>query len=151
MCQYNKKNYCQAIRKYRSALTYNPNRFRAYNGWGSSLSNLGKFDDAIQKFKQALKIEPGYTLAHLNIVLALLLRKNDEEALKYFHNIDGEFNRTLKRFEMRQIYKHEIELLDTRLLKTTDSGEVLLVKERKECVERLLDLLRKEEKEEDFI
>jgi len=145
VCQYYQKNYSQALRKYRLALQYDPNRSKAYNGWGSCLSNLGKFDEAIPKFHQALEIAPEYTLAHLNIVLAFFMKKEDEEALKYFENMKGKLDFFSEQDEMNEIYNYEMGLLDLRIFEATNSEEILLANERKQGVKRILNLLNEKD------
>ncbi len=140
-CLYYQKNYPKAIRKYQSALVFNPRLYHAYNGWGSSLSNMGRFDEAIEKFNLALEIYSSYTLTQLNIVLALLLKKNNEEALIYFEEIRRAYYFMSDRSTMVIRYKREIEMLEKRLEETKDEKEIVLIQERIKGVERLLDLL----------
>jgi len=148
-CLYYQKMYSKAIRKYKSALMFNPNLYHAYNGWGSSLSNMGQFDEAIDKFNLALDIYPNYTLTRLNIVLALLLKKSDEGALKYFDDIRESFYFFSDRGTMIIRYEREIEMLEKRLEETKDEKEILLIQQRINGVERLLDLLAKAKQSND--
>jgi len=147
VCLYYQKQYQKAILHYQTSLLYDPNLHYAYNGWGSSLSNMGKFDEAIEKFQQALEIRPKYPLSRMNIVLALFLKKNDEEALKFFEKIkeDSDFN--FFKENMRIRYEKEIEMLDLRISEAIDQDEIELIQERKKGVELLLILLS--DKEED--
>jgi len=138
---YERRKYSQTIRKCRLALQYGYYLSDLYNGWGSSLSNLGKFDEAIIKFNQALEINSKDTLARLNRVLALFLKKDNEEALKYFEDAKKRPEWTRKKAQMKMIYQREMESLDLRISEATDSSEVLLGKERQLCVQHLINLL----------
>ena len=142
---YYQHKYQKAIYKFKQAALYNPGLEYIYNGWGSALSNLGKFDEAIEKLNQAIEISPSFSLAHMNIVLALLLKKNEEEALEYFEKIKEKWNFMTERDHMRSRYQREIEMLDLRVSETTDQDEILLIRERKKGVERLIELLSDKE------
>jgi len=148
-CLYYEKNYAKAILKYKKALLFHPKHYNAYNRWGSSLSNLGHFDDAIEKFKKALELFPSYTISRMNIVLALFLKKNDEEALETFKEIKNDFNFRYEQDFLMERYQREIEMLEMRISKTTIQSEILLIQGRKQGVERLLALLSEKHDEEE--
>jgi len=140
-CLYFERKYQKAIRKCKQALVFNPDLHYIWNGWGTSLSHLGKFDEAIVKYHQALKLNPRYTIAHLNLVLALFLRRSDAEALKYFENIKAEPWVFSEKEDLKTRNKKEVDILDQRLVETTEQSEVLMIRERKQGLEKLLGLL----------
>jgi len=142
-CLYFERKYHKAIRKCKQALLFDPNLHYIWNGWGTSLSHLGKFDEAIEKFHQALKINPKYTIAHLNLVLALFLKKSDEEAFKYFDNLKAKTWASYEKEDLKVRNKKEVEILDLRLVETTEQSEILMIQERKQGLEKLLVLLSK--------
>jgi len=142
LCFYYQKQYQKAILQYEISLLHNPELYYAENGLGSSLSNMGKFDEAIERFTKALKIQPDYLLAQMNIVLALFLKKNEVEALKYFEKVKADVNLGYCfKNHIRRIYEKEMEMLEMRISEATDQDEIVLIQERKIGVELLLKLL----------
>ena len=115
---YYQHKYQKAIYKFKQATLYNPRLEYIYNGWGSALSNLGKFDEAIEILNQALKIRPNYLLAQMNIVLALLLKKNEEEALKYFEKVNKHLEFTWGKDHVADRFQKEEKMLDIALRET---------------------------------
>lgn len=50
------------------------------------LRKNGQYDEAITKFKELIEIEPEYYLAHYNLALAYLSKKETELAIEYFNS-----------------------------------------------------------------
>jgi len=61
-----------------------PKNVRPYNNLGISLSAQGKIEEAMNYFRQAIKIKPDYAYAHNNLGYALALQGKTEEAIPYY-------------------------------------------------------------------
>ncbi len=62
-----------------------------WNSFGLTYYESGKYKDAIDAYKQAIKVDPDYTYAHLNLGVAYLkshMQKNAVQALKRLISID---------------------------------------------------------------
>jgi non-specific serine/threonine protein kinase len=59
-------NY-RAIESAKKAISLNPNLTQGYQYLGGSLSSLGRYDEAIEAFKEALRIEPANAGAHSSL------------------------------------------------------------------------------------
>lgn len=64
---------------------------------GNCLYHMGKYDDAVECYKQCLMWEPSQREIHENIILALYKTGRGEEALEYFLSLD-----------MRHHFKYQI-------------------------------------------
>lgn len=61
-------NKRMADEKFRQSIEFNPDTAdEIYNAWGLSLLNINKFDDAINKFQQAIKINTKITAYKINL------------------------------------------------------------------------------------
>ena len=58
---------------------------RALNGIGVALAALGRTDEAIERYEQALKVEPGLSDAHVNYGIALASKGRHDEAIQQYH------------------------------------------------------------------
>ncbi|MCY2925790.1 MAG: tetratricopeptide repeat protein, partial [Planctomycetota bacterium] len=56
----------------------------AHNNLGGVLKKIGRVDEAIAQFEQALKIKPEHAQAHYNLALALTQTGKGPEALAHF-------------------------------------------------------------------
>jgi len=61
-----------------------PNKSRPHNYFGIALSSRGRFDEAIQEFRSALRINPDYTNAHNNLGVTLSSQGKFKEAVQEF-------------------------------------------------------------------
>lgn len=73
-----------------TALAFDPDQVVRLNNDGVNALNAGNFPLAIQRFNEALKVDPNYKLAKDNLAITynnygLQLRNNPKEALKQFH------------------------------------------------------------------
>ncbi|HEY3161179.1 MAG TPA: tetratricopeptide repeat protein [Vicinamibacterales bacterium] len=64
------RHYPGAIDSFRAALTWNPESVQAHNNLGIALASLGRMDEAVAQFRQALAIEPAFEDAKRNLALA---------------------------------------------------------------------------------
>ena len=64
------RSYPGAIDSFRAALTWNPESVEAHNNLGIALASLGRTDEAVAQFRQALAIEPAFQDARRNLALA---------------------------------------------------------------------------------
>lgn len=74
-------NASKAIETYRELLKRKPDHAWAHGALGSVLAKEGKLDAAIRHFYEALKIEPDYPIAQINLAYALHLKGRHREAL----------------------------------------------------------------------
>jgi tetratricopeptide (TPR) repeat protein len=66
------------------ALDVTTDNDRAYNGLGAELGNRGKIDEAIGKFREAIRINPSFADAHVNLAVALSLQGKVAEAIPHY-------------------------------------------------------------------
>jgi tetratricopeptide (TPR) repeat protein len=66
---------------WRHALAVTSDNFMAHDGLGQCLSIRGHLDEAIDHFKMALKIAPGYREIEANLMLALAKKGRTDEAI----------------------------------------------------------------------
>jgi tetratricopeptide (TPR) repeat protein len=87
-----------------------------WNSFGLAYYESGKYKDAIDAYKRAIKVDPDYTYAHLNLGVAYLkshMQKNAVQALKRLTRIDpddakGHYNLGVAYYESGK-YKDAIE------------------------------------------
>ena len=87
-----------------------------WNSFGLAYYESGKYKDAIDAYKRAIKVDPYYTYAHLNLGVAYLkshMQKNAVQALKRLIRIDpddamGHYNLGVAYYESGK-YKEAIE------------------------------------------
>jgi len=72
------------VRKVLSIATESKDSSWAYNNWGAALLNLGRHDEAMEKFQKAVKIDPKYGGAYSNWGVALVKLGRNEEATGKF-------------------------------------------------------------------
>ncbi len=63
---------------------YNPHSVVAHNNLGDALMHIGRVSEAIEQFKQALKIKPDYATAHINLGNAFVRTGRVSEAVGQF-------------------------------------------------------------------
>ncbi len=73
-----------SITLFNHALIATKNNYRAHDSLGVALDAEGKHEEAINNYKNAIKIKPAYSHAYYNLASAYLDQKNMEEAEKYF-------------------------------------------------------------------
>ena len=57
----------------------------------TALGEIGNLDGAVEQYRKALEIRPGYSLAHNNLALALERQGRDAEAVRSFEQaLEGE-------------------------------------------------------------
>jgi len=67
-----------------TAVERDPANARAHLGRGSALRGLGRFDDALVAYDEALLVQPGYALAHYNRGTVLALDGDDAAAIEAY-------------------------------------------------------------------
>ena len=60
-----------------------PNKARPHNNLGEAFSDLGRLEEAIAHYREALRIKPDYGLAHNNLGVALAKQGKTEEAMAH--------------------------------------------------------------------
>ncbi len=66
------RRYEEAIATYESALAHpSPDDYLAHNGLGVALMNTGRTAEAIEQFREAVRLRPGYWMAQANLERAL--------------------------------------------------------------------------------
>jgi len=61
-----------------------PKQCESHNNLGSVLATLGRFDEAIAEFQEALRLQPDYADAHNNLGNALLHEGKVDEAMQHY-------------------------------------------------------------------
>lgn len=138
---YRNGNFHKAIKKYRLTATVKPNSQRTYNAWGSCLSHLGRFDEAIWKFKKALEIDQYYGLAYLNWGLVLFWQQNKDEAEEIIR--EGLEKTDFRGDVIVSLYKMEESSVEGRLEKASNEEEKEFLKERIVGYHWMLELIHK--------
>jgi tetratricopeptide (TPR) repeat protein len=75
------KRWDEALGYYRAALVLRP---KAHLNLGVVLKSMGRMDEAIDQFQQALRIEPQSALAHANLAFALHSSGRLDEAIDHY-------------------------------------------------------------------
>jgi tetratricopeptide (TPR) repeat protein len=60
-----------------------PNNVRAHTNLGMVLQEVGRIDEAIEQYHEALRIKPDFASAHNNLGLAYLAKKNYDKAVEH--------------------------------------------------------------------
>ncbi len=76
--------YATAIVLYEVTLNKNPDCWLAENNLGAELFLIGRTQDAIQRFQQALRLKPDYDGAYYNLGTALMSLGQTQEAIESF-------------------------------------------------------------------
>ncbi len=89
----------EALTAFEKTISINPLNKYAYNQLGLNLRQLGRFEDAKDAYKLALKIDPNYALSHYNLGVLLELYFQDlkgayEHFLSY-QNLQSEKDKTV--------------------------------------------------------
>lgn len=89
----------EALTAFERTISINPLNKYAYNQLGLNLRQLGRFEDAKDAYKLALKIDPNYALSHYNLGVLLELYFQDlkgayEHFLSY-QNLQSEKDKTV--------------------------------------------------------
>ena len=79
-----KPDLLKATEAYQSAIEEDSNFVKAYYNWGTALNSLGRHEDAIERFKQTVRINPKYGNAYCNWGVALYELGKYEDAIKKF-------------------------------------------------------------------
>ena len=85
----------KAIQEYRRALALNPSLDEARNQLALVLGHVGLLDEALVELDQALKTNPGNTLARFRVGETLLFKGKHEEALAALRNVPAGANPAL--------------------------------------------------------
>ncbi len=70
---------------WRDAVAHNPKAWMAWNNLGDVLADQGRFEEAIQEYRQVIEIMPDYAAAHYNLGVALISKGNIDEAIQQFN------------------------------------------------------------------
>lgn len=81
-CANNLKLHEEAIENYDLAIKLSPDNANVWNGRGTALYGLGRFDDALACYDRAEKLEPEYTEALINKAVTLAKLGKTQEAIE---------------------------------------------------------------------
>lgn len=62
-----------------------PTNARAHTNWGNALVRVGERSDAMERYREAIRLDPGYSEARHNLGLALLQEGRPQESIPAFH------------------------------------------------------------------
>jgi len=144
---YRNGDYHKAIKKYGLAAIVKPNSQRTYNAWGSCLSHLGRYDEAILKFKKSLEVDPNYGLAYLNWSLVLFWQQKKLEAEELIR--EGLEKADFPQDVLVSLYKMELSSVEGRLEKASNEEERRFLEGRIVGYHWMLELIEKIFKEEE--
>lgn len=89
---FKKKEYERALQEFRNAESIYSNDEELLNDMGSTLLKLGKTDEAISYFREALTVNPLHLLIRFNLAQALQAQGMVSEASHEFETIDAQFD-----------------------------------------------------------
>ena len=90
------------------ALTCNPRNEVAHFNLGGALFKMGRTDEAIDQFQQALESEPGRADPHVNLGVALLQKGKVDEAIGHFQKaLDLDANCAEARYGLGNTFSRE--------------------------------------------
>lgn len=153
----NREDYDNALKEYRKALAIFPSFVEAHNNIGEIYSRMGRSEEAINAYKDALKISKNYKVL-LNIGVEFFLSGNEDTALKYFLEsvsvkkdfIEGNFYAGLvyyNRKEMKKASKYleAVISVDKKHIKANYLLSYIYYEQKDykktiECLERIKDI-----------
>ncbi|MEH2295376.1 GUN4 domain-containing protein [Nostoc sp.] len=128
------KNNIEAIKFYDTAVNLNPHRYLPWNNKGNALSCLGKYEEAIDAFDEAIKINNKFSIALENKIMVLEYHlKQYETALFVCDNAISQGCNTFnilraKSFSLYKLkeYQEAINLSDTAISIYSSSPDIYL-------------------------
>ena len=103
----------EAIKSYELAIKYNKNYDIAYNNLGVIyLDDLGRVNNAIELFKNAVDANPNYALAHFNLARATSIVGDKVEAAKLYQTAQ-DINKITQEIDPRDIADKISELFES--------------------------------------
>ncbi len=128
-----KEDFHKAVKNYSISLAIKPNSTVALNGAGFCLFNLGKYEEAILKFKKAAEVNPKYIQGRLNWGLVLYCMKEEAEAKKIIEQAiaDSVLSQSLlKKTDIVERYEFQLSLAEARLAKAENEERKMLLEEQ---------------------
>lgn len=77
-----------ARRSYEKVLEIDPKQARILTNLGTIDGEVGRYDEAIEKFRQAIAVNPEYAAAYFNLGIALSHQGHDKAAREAFHQAE---------------------------------------------------------------
>ena len=93
LSHYWEEEYEMAENAFAEAYAINPFNFNVLNNYGSTLVQLGKYQESIDRFERALQINPKFEEALFNISYAHHQLGNDQEALRWLDQVEKDIER----------------------------------------------------------
>jgi len=84
---FNTKNYEEAIKCFKKAITINPNNERIHYNLGITYYEKGMLDEAIAEYKKGIAIKPNHIDAHYNLGVTYNEKEMFDEAIVEFNKI----------------------------------------------------------------
>jgi len=118
----------RAERKYNVELLFLEEQSpESHNNLGNSFANLGRIEEAIKEYHEAIRLKPDYALAHFNLGVTLRRKGEIEEAIKEYREairIDPDFSDAHNNlgYALGKMGKTEEEIKEYREAIRSDSG-----------------------------
>ncbi len=104
----------EKIKWYDMAVMYDPENVKALHNYGMVLRSKGIIDEAIEKFEQAINVDPNFSQSYLNLGVLYWKKKNDlERAIKnfrYYTLIDPDSSTSKKVIRYIKHLENELKL-----------------------------------------
>ena len=139
-----KKNYNNAYNCLIEAISLNKTIPNYFNNVGITLSELNKDEDAINNYKQALKLKPNYLDALINYAISLKKLKKFEDAIIFlnrslnispenhliYNNLGNIFREIGNITKATECYEKAISLKNDYVEALNNKAEILLLKKK---------------------
>ncbi|MDO9464735.1 MAG: tetratricopeptide repeat protein [bacterium] len=145
--------YPEAIRQYKKVLIMDKRNNNAWNWLAYSYKNEGYLEEAIQTYKEAIKINPENRVAHFNLGMIFVSKKDYKKAIQCFEQVRISSSKTKiqKAINMASYHKSSLNMLSTCYERLKDFNKAIIVLEEltryypnDRIVEEKLNLLKKE-------
>jgi len=140
-----KGEYLKAVKNYAISLAMNPKSEKAWNGSGFCWFTLGKYEEAILKFKKAVEVDSKYTQSYLNWGLSLYCLKEEAEGAQIIE--EALKKSSLSKETIIERYELQLSSAEERLAEATNEEAKALLKEQINGYQWILEFVSKKMEE----